>query len=54
MVRNFFIIQNHTLKKSWVFSILGQIWTNPAVGLNFLKTFLTQRLGLSIFDPQLG
>jgi len=33
---------------------LGQIWTNPAIGLNFLITFLTQRLGLSIFDPKLG
>jgi len=43
---------------------LGQIWTNPNVGLkmqvkklqlkvkvlNYLK-FLTQHLGLSIFDP---
>jgi len=27
--------------------ILGQIWTNPAIGLNFLMTFLTQRLGLA-------
>jgi len=35
-------------------STLGQIWTNPAIGLNFLITFLTQRLGLSIFDPKLG
>jgi len=33
---------------------LGQIWTNPAIGLNFLIPFLTQRLGLSIFDPKLG
>ncbi len=24
---------------------LGQIWTNPAVGLNFYITFLTQKLG---------
>jgi len=31
---------------------LGQIWTNPAVGLNFYITFLTQHL--SIFDPKLG
>jgi len=45
---------------------LGQIWTNPAVGLNFYITFLTSRwvkflhyifnptFGLSIFDPKLG
>jgi len=47
---------------------LGQIWTNPNVGLkNVMKkkvkvevglkfeiTFLTQNLGLSIFDPNLG
>jgi len=24
---------------------LGQIWTNPAIGLNFYIAFLTQRLG---------
>jgi len=28
---------------------LGQIWTNPAIGFHFSITFLTQRLGLSIF-----
>ncbi len=33
---------------------LGQIWTNPAVGLNFYIKFLTQKLGKSIFDPKLG
>jgi len=37
---------------------LGQLWTNPNVGLKMqLKvevTFLTQHLGLSIFDPNLG
>jgi len=43
---------------------LGQIWTNPNVGLkitfknfNFSRFFdyiLTQHLGLSIFDPNLG
>jgi len=33
---------------------LGQIWTNPALGLIFLITFLTTRLGLSIFEPKLG
>jgi len=34
---------------------LGQIWTNPDIGLNdILMTFLTQRLGLSIFDPNVG
>jgi len=33
--------------------ILGQISTNPAIGVHFLITFLTQRLGLSVFDPQL-
>jgi len=48
---------------------LGQIWTNPNVGLkmqlkqctveseslrNFEITFLTQHLGLSIFYPNLG
>jgi len=34
--------------------ILGQIWTNPAIGLHFLMTFLTQCLSFSIFDPKLG
>jgi len=33
---------------------LGQIWTDPAIGLNFYITFLTQCLGLSIFDPKVG
>jgi len=33
---------------------LVQIWTNPVTGINFFITFLTQRLGLSIFDPKLG
>jgi len=33
---------------------LDQIWTNPAIGLHFFITFLTQLLGLSIFDPKLG
>jgi len=33
---------------------LGQKWTNPSNGLHFLITFLTQRLGLSRFDPKLG
>jgi len=48
---------------------LGQIWTKPndglkmqwkniqlkvEVGLKYEITFLTQHLGLSIFDPKLG
>jgi len=33
---------------------LGQMWTNPAIGLHFSITFLTQRLCLPIFDPKLG
>jgi len=33
---------------------LGQIWTNSVIGLNVLITYLTQCLGLSIFDPKLG
>jgi len=33
---------------------LGQIWTYPAVGLNFYITFLTQHFGFVIFDPKLG
>jgi len=49
---------------------LGKIWANPnfglkmqfkkklqlkvKVGLKFENTFLTQHLGLSIFDPNLG
>jgi len=33
---------------------LGQIWTNPAVGLNFYIAFLSQHLVLSIFDPKIG
>jgi len=32
---------------------LGQIWTNPTIGLHFLMPFLTQLSGLSIFDPNL-
>jgi len=28
--------------------------TNPAIGLHFSITFLTQHLGLSIFDPNVG
>jgi len=35
--------------------ILGQIWTNPNVGLKKMQFInLTQQLGLSIFDPKLG
>jgi len=34
--------------------MLGQIWTNPTIGLGLIFTFLTQELGLSIFDPTLG
>jgi len=33
---------------------LGQTWTNSPIGLIFLIRFLTERLGLSIFDPKLG
>jgi len=45
----------HALKMLGCFNpTLGQIWTNPAIGLNFFITFLTQLLGLSIFDPKLG
>jgi len=44
---------------------LGKKWTNPNVGfqiltqlqlspVHFLIAFLTQHLGLSIFDPNLG
>jgi len=34
--------------------ILGKIWTNPA-WVKFINCiFLTQLLGLSIFDPKLG
>jgi len=45
----------YTLKMLGCFNpTLGQIWTNPAIGLHFLIAFLTQRLGLSIFDPKLG
>jgi len=29
---------------------LGQIWTNPAIGLHLFIKFLTQRLGLFTFD----
>jgi len=36
-------------------SILGQIWTNPTVGLKKMQFInVTQRLGLSIFEPKLG
>jgi len=45
----------HTLKIAGSFNpILGQIWTNPAIGLHFLIPFSSQRLGLSIFHPKLG
>jgi len=33
--------------------ILGQIWTNPNVGLKIELKNVTQWLGLSIFDPKL-
>jgi len=33
---------------------LGQIWTNPNIGLKMQFKNVTQRLGLSIFDPKLG
>jgi len=33
---------------------LGQIWTNPNVGLKMQCKNLTQWLGFSIFDPKLG
>jgi len=33
---------------------LGQIWTNPKVGLKMASKNWTQWLGLSIFDPKLG
>jgi len=39
---------------SFINPTLGQIWTNPATGLNLFITFLTQSLGLSIFDSKLG
>ncbi len=36
----------YTLKMLGCFNpTLGQIWTNPAVGLNFYLQFLTQKLG---------
>jgi len=34
--------------------ILGQIWTNPNVGLKMSFKHLTQWLSLSIFDPKMG
>jgi len=66
--------ESYTLKNTGLFHFnpnLGQIWTNPnvglkmqlnnlqlkvavEVGLKFEITFLTQHLGLSIFDPKLG
>jgi len=33
---------------------LGQIWTNPAVGLNFNITFLTQHFGFVHIWPKIG
>jgi len=33
---------------------LGQIWTNPNIGLKMSLKNVTQWLGLSIFDPKLG
>jgi len=45
----------HTLKMLGCFNpTLGQIWTNPNVGLKMSLKNLTQWLGLSIFDPKLG
>jgi len=38
---------NVTLKNAELLPIVGKIWTNPATGLQFLITFLTQWLGLS-------
>jgi len=50
---------NYTLlhsKKCWVVLIqfLGKIWTNSNFGLKMSFKMLTQLLGLSIFDPNLG
>jgi len=33
---------------------LGEILTNPVIGLTFYNTFSTQRLGLSIFYLKLS
>jgi len=33
---------------------LGQIWTNPNIGLKMQLKNLTQCLGLSILDPKVG
>jgi len=34
--------------------ILGQKWTNPAIGFKMSFKNVTQWLGSSIFDPKLG
>jgi len=34
--------------------ILGQMWTNPNVGLKMQFKNVSQRLDLFIFDPKLG
>jgi len=44
----------YTLKMQGCFNrTLGQIWTNPNVGLKMYTKNSTQWLGLSIFDPKL-
>jgi len=50
--------QYYTLKKyytlGWFNPNLGQIWTNPNVGLKMSFKHLTQWLSLFIFDPKMG
>jgi len=50
------VVENlHTLKMLGCFNPpLGQIWTNPNVGLKMSFKNVTQWLGSSIFDPKLG
>jgi len=45
----------YTLKMLGCFNpTLGQIWTNPNVGLKMSLKNETQWLSLSIFDPKMG
>jgi len=34
--------------------ILGQIWTNPAVGLNLLIAFFNPKFGFVHISPKIG
>jgi len=49
-----FYIMIHSNKHSNFTSILGQIWTNPAIGLHILFTFFNPTFGFVHILPKIG